>query len=165
MPGTFKTPPKSQPSHINPYWKKTYSLAIEYKPSLLRNFQHLFHRLCSATISPTCRRARKTKASKSGFSGHFKTFTQQVETKVSKGAQRMFDLVASNPRILPLANLIEIRVMRESDCGQVCVPPGGARLVTFHYQHFGCPAHDQQWSDSRGRIDTSHCYCCIAKHP
>ena len=165
MPRSCKTSPKSQSKHINLCKQETYARPIRCNPYLLRNSQHLFHQLCSATISPPCRRASKTKASKSGFSGHFKTFKQQVETKVSKGAQRMFDLVASNPRILPLANLIETRGMRESDCGQVCVPPGGARLVTFHCQRFGCPTHDQQWSDSRGRIDMSHCHCCIAKHP
>jgi len=165
MPESCKTHPKPQRKHITPYCTATYTLPIECMASFPRNFQHLFHQPCSATISRTFRRASKTKASKSGFSGHFKTFKQQVETKVSKGAQRMFDLVASNPRISPLADLVEIRVMRETDCGQVCVPPGGARLVTFHCQRFGCPAHDQRWSDSHGRIDMSHCYCCIAKHP
>lgn len=77
----------------------------------------------------------------------------------------MFDLVASNPRILPPAEAIENRVLRENDCGEVCVPPGGARLVTIHYQRFGCPAHDRRWSDSRVRIEIGHCYCCTAKHP
>jgi len=109
--------------------------------------------------------SKKTQPSKSGFSGHFKTFKQQVETKVSKGAQRMFDLVASNPRILPPAEAIVNREMRVSGCGEVCVPPGGARLVTFHYQRFGCPAHNLQWSDSQGRIEIGYCYCCTAKHP
>ena len=106
-----------------------------------------------------------TRSSKSGFSGHFKTFTQQVETKVSKGGQRMFDLVASNHRILPPAEAIENRVLPENDCGEVCVPPSGARLVTIHYQRFGCPTPNQRWSDSQGRIETGHCYCRPAKHP
>ena len=78
----------------------------------------------------------------------------------------MFDLDASNSRICPSLELIVSQVERKIVFGEACVPPGGARLVTFHCQRFGCPSHEQRWSDSHGRIDKqNHRHCCIAKHP
>ena len=77
----------------------------------------------------------------------------------------MFDLVASNPRILPPSEAIVNRVLREINCGEVCVPPGGARLVTLHCQRFGRPSSIRLWSGSRGRIDFGQRNCCTAKHP
>lgn len=86
--------------------------------------------------------------------------------KVSKPGLRMFDLDASNSKICPSLELIVSQVERKIVFGEACVPPGGARLVTFHCQRFGCPSHEQRWSDSHGRIDKqNHRHCCIAKHP
>lgn len=127
--------------------------------------QHLFHRRIVPEIDRNHTTMFSNQPSKSGFSRYFKPFTRQLETKVAEVDDWLFDLLASNPRILPLACAIEHQHLREDDGGEVDVPPGGARLVTFHCQRFGCHSHNRRWSDSRGRIDIGHRYCCTAKHP
>lgn len=103
--------------------------------------------------------------SNSGFSRQFKTARQVVIPKVIDLVRRGFDLVASNPRILPLVCSIVIRFRRGNELREAVMPPGGARLVTLHCQRFGRPSSIRLWSGSRGRIDFGQWNCCTAKHP
>lgn len=51
--------------------------------------------------------------------------------------QSTFDLNASNPRIIRLAQRNPVHRGREIACLEATLPPGGARLVTFHCQRYG----------------------------
>jgi hypothetical protein len=106
-----------------------------------------------------------TQPSNPGFSRHFETCDPLLETKVGVLSKTAFDLLATNPRILPLVWLKALQSAREKECGEAVLPPGGARLVTIHCQHLGIPFQTRHRFDSRGRFDTSRCFGCIAKHP
>ena len=104
-------------------------------------------------------------ATKPRYSRHFKTRWTPSERKNGFLTQTGFDLVASNPRISPLAWKKEDSFMRVTKCREAELPPGGARLVNFRCQRFGRPFCTRHWPDSRGRIDFGHWNYCIAKHP
>ena len=76
-----------------------------------------------------------------------------------------FDLVASMPRIWPLARLKADQSLRVGGSGKAVLPPGGARLANIRCQRFGSPSQTRLWSDSRARFDFRQGIRCTATHP